>query len=107
MDALHRREAQLALRDEVTGEPLDEEGYWMEREYTANECVGNFHKTIKNAFSPDSIGRSAAALVPTEPAAAEQASGQLSAPGRGPRRGTVRSVRVGSSQAVHVPRAGW
>ncbi|KAL1377059.1 hypothetical protein pipiens_016509 [Culex pipiens pipiens] len=30
VDALHRREAQLALRDEVTGEPLDEEGYWME-----------------------------------------------------------------------------
>lgn len=30
VDALHRREAQLALRDEVTGEPLDEDGYWME-----------------------------------------------------------------------------
>ncbi|XP_055531774.1 uncharacterized protein LOC129722393 [Wyeomyia smithii] len=30
VDALHRREAQLALRDEATGEPLDDEGYWLE-----------------------------------------------------------------------------
>lgn len=30
VDALHRREAQLALRDEGNGESLDDEGYWLE-----------------------------------------------------------------------------
>ncbi|XP_058126213.1 trichohyalin [Anopheles ziemanni] len=30
IDALHRREAQLALREEAAAEQLDEDGYWME-----------------------------------------------------------------------------
>lgn len=30
IDALHRREAQLALREEAAAEQLDDDGYWME-----------------------------------------------------------------------------
>uniref|UniRef100_A0A182MP81 Uncharacterized protein n=1 Tax=Anopheles culicifacies TaxID=139723 RepID=A0A182MP81_9DIPT len=30
IDALHRREAQLALREEAAAEQMDEDGYWME-----------------------------------------------------------------------------
>lgn len=83
MDALHRREAQLALQEEGNGESLDDEGYWLESKY----LPGHFSATAQLNAERINIPRFMCSIrwatggVPTEPAAVEQDPGQLFAAG--------------------------